>query len=77
MYNANPANLTRPVPRVMRDAANLVRANAAHLADRQDDLIAGLEAPYAQRIQRAVRDLPNDNTITEREKAEHLFALAD
>ena len=28
MYNANPANLTRPVSRVMRDAANLVRAGS-------------------------------------------------
>ena len=77
MYNADPANLTRPVPRVMRDAADLVRAHGAHLADRQDDLIARLEAPYAQRIQRAVRDLLNDNTETEREKAGHLLALAD
>ena len=69
MYNADPANLTRPVPKVMRDAADLVRAHGAHLADRQDDLIARLEAPYAPRIQRAVRDLLNDDTETEREKA--------
>ena len=38
MYNADPANLTRPVPKVMREAADLVRAHGAHLADRQDDL---------------------------------------
>ena len=68
MYNADPANLTRPVPRVMRDAADLVRAHGAHLADRQDDLIARLEAPYAPRIQRAIRDLLNDGTVTERTK---------
>jgi len=74
MYNADPANLTR---RVMRDAADLVRAHGEHLADRQDDLIARLEAPYAQRIQRAVRDLLNENTITEREKAGQLLVLAD
>lgn len=39
MYNADPANLTRPVPRVMRDAADLVRAHGAHLggaAERPD-----------------------------------------
>jgi hypothetical protein len=77
MYNADPANLTRPVPKVMRDAADLIRAHGAHLADRQDDLIARLEAPYAPRIQRAVRDLLNDATLAEREKASQLLALAD
>jgi superfamily II DNA or RNA helicase len=77
MYNADPANLTRPVPKVMRDAADLIRVHGAHLADRQDDLIGRLEAPYAPRIQRAVRDLLNDSTLTEREKASQLLALAD
>jgi superfamily II DNA or RNA helicase len=77
MFNADPANLTRPVPKVMRDAADLVRAYGAHLGDRQDDLIARLEAPYAVRIQRAVRDLLNDGTLTEREKATRLLELAD
>ena len=61
----------------MRDAADLVRAHGAHLADRQDNLIARLEAPYAQRIQRAVRDLLNDDTIPERYKASGLLTLAD
>jgi hypothetical protein len=77
MYNAAPANLTRPVPRVMRDAAELVRRHGAHLAGRQDGLTARLEAPYAPRIQRAIRDLLNDGTVTEREKASQLLALAD
>ena len=77
MYNADPANLTRPVPRVMRDAADLIRTHGAHLADRQDDLIARLEAPYAPRIQRAIRDLLNDGTLTERDKISQLIELAD
>jgi len=77
MYTADPANLTRPVPKVMRDAAELIRAHGAHLADSQDDLIERLEAPYAPRIQRAVRDLLNDNTLTERDTASRLLALAD
>lgn len=77
MFNADPANLTRPVPKVMRDAADLIRLHGAHLADRQDDLIGRLEAPYAPRIQRAVRDLLNDNTMTERDKASRLLTLAD
>ena len=77
MFNADPANLTRPVPKVMRDAAELIRAHGAHLADRQDDLIARLEAPYAPRIQHVVRDLLNNNTMTERDKASRLLTLAD
>ncbi len=77
MYNADPANLTRPVPRVMRDAADLVRAHGAHLGERQDDLIARLEAPYALRIQRTIRDLLNDGNRTERDKASELLVLAD
>jgi hypothetical protein len=77
MFNADPANLTRPVPRVMRDAADLIRAHGAQLGDRQDDLIARLEAPYAARIQRAIRDLLNDGTLTDRDKASQLLTLAD
>jgi hypothetical protein len=77
MFNADPANLTRPVPKVMRDAADLIRAHGAHLADRQDDLIGRLEALYAPRIQRAVRDLLNDNTTTARDKVTRLLTLAD
>jgi superfamily II DNA or RNA helicase len=77
MFNADPANLTRPVPRVMRDAADLARAHGAHLGDRQDDLIARLEAPYAARIQRAIRELLNDSTLTDRDKVGQLLALAD
>jgi hypothetical protein len=77
MYNADPANLTRPVPRVMRDAADLVRTYGAHLGERQDDLIARLEAPYALRIQRTIRDLLNDGNRTERDKASELLVFAD
>jgi hypothetical protein len=61
----------------MRDAAELVRRHGAHLADRQDGLIARLEAPYAQRIQRDIRNLLNDNALTEQDKASQLLALAD
>jgi hypothetical protein len=77
MYNADPANLTRPVPKVMRDAADVVRTHGAHLADRQDDLIARLEAPYAPRIQRSIRDLLNDDSRTDTDKASQLLLLAD
>jgi len=77
MFNADPVNLTRPIPRVMREAANLVRTHGAHLADRQDDLVKRLEAPYTPRIQRAVRSLLSDKILTGPEKASQLLALAD
>jgi superfamily II DNA or RNA helicase len=77
MWNADPANLTRPIPRVMRDAADLVRASGAHLGDRQDELIERLEAPYAARIQRAVRDVLTDDSLREQAKSDQLLALAN
>jgi len=77
MWNADPANLTRPIPRVMRDAADLVRASGAHLGDRQDDLIERLEAPYAARIQRAIRDVLTDSSLDKQTKPDRLLALAD
>jgi superfamily II DNA or RNA helicase len=77
MFNADPANLTRPVPKVMRDAADLVRSYGAHLGDGQDRLIARLEAPYAPRIQRAVREVLTDTELTAQEKADRLLSLAD
>ncbi len=77
MWNADPANLTRPIPRVMRDAADLVRASGARLGDRQDDLIERLEAPYAARIQRAVRDVLTDDSLDDHAKPDRLLALAN
>lgn len=46
-------------------------------AERQNDLIARLEAPYALRIQRTIWDLLNDGNRTERDKASELLVLAD
>ena len=43
----------------------------------QDDLVARLEAPYAPRIQRAVRDVLNDDALTDPDKASQLLELAD
>jgi superfamily II DNA or RNA helicase len=77
MHNADPANLTRPVPAVMRAAASLIREHGSDLGDRQDELTERLEALYAPRIQRAVRDILNDGTLTRQGKAARLLALAD
>jgi superfamily II DNA or RNA helicase len=77
MRNADPANLTRPIPAVMRAAAGLAREHGPQLGDRQDELTERLEAPYAPRIQRAVRGILNDDTLTNQGKAERLLLLAD
>jgi hypothetical protein len=77
MFNADPANIVRPVPRVMRDAATLVRTKGAFLGDRQDDLVERLEARYALRVQRAVRDVLTQGHIGERVKITQLVSLAD
>ncbi|MFJ4599630.1 hypothetical protein [Streptomyces griseoluteus] len=76
MFNADPANLTPQIPRVMRDAAEFVRADGSHLGDRQDDLVERLEAPYSPRIQRTVRDVLSQD-VRGRDKVNRLLALAD
>lgn len=77
MFNADPANITRPVPRTMREAADLVRAEGAFLADRQDDLVERLEAPYAPHVQRTVREILTQDLISDRTKVTQLLTAAD
>jgi len=77
MFNADPANLSRPIPKVMRDAADLVRSHGAGLGERQDELIERLEAPYATRVQRAVREVLNALDRTPQELVADVLALAD
>jgi hypothetical protein len=59
------------------DAADVVRRHGNHLGDSQDHLVARLEAPYASRILRAVRDVVTDSALTGRQRADRLLALAD
>ena len=77
MFNADPANLSRPVPKVMRDAADLVRAHGAHLGDGQDGLVGRLEAPYAPGSSGPSESVLNDPALTDRQKADQLLTLAD
>lgn len=76
MYNADPANLTPEVPKVMRDAAALVRRHGAHLGERQDALVERLEAPYSPRILRSFRNAIADAS-TGRETVTRIADLAD
>jgi hypothetical protein len=77
MFNADPANLSRPVPRVMRDAAALVRSAGAFLGDRQDDLVGRLEAPYASRILREIRSVLTSTGLSDRAQVAALLEAAD
>ena len=77
MHNADPANLAIPVPAVMRAAARLVREHGSHLGARQDELTERLEAPFAARIQRAIRAVLIDETLSTPGKATRLLGLAD
>lgn len=76
-FATDPANIVQPVPRIMREAADLVREKGSFLAERQDDLIERLEAPYALRVQRAVRDVLLRLEGSHRAKVEQLLAVAD
>ncbi|MET8332184.1 helicase-related protein [Streptosporangium canum] len=76
MHNADPANLQLSVPKVMRDAAELVRQHGSHLGEGQDDLVERLQAPYSPRILRAVREgLAYPGTVKQR--VNQLTELAD
>lgn len=77
MFATDPANIVQPVPRIMREAANLVRERGSFLAERQEDLIERLEAPYALRVQRAVRDVLLRGEDSNRARVEQLLTLAD
>jgi superfamily II DNA or RNA helicase len=77
MFNADPANLSRPVPKAMREATDVVRRHGNHLGDNQDLLVARLEAPYPTRIQRAVRAVLADSRLTGQQAADQLSVLAD
>ncbi|MBX9424449.1 helicase-related protein [Streptomyces lateritius] len=55
MHNADPANLTPEIPKVMREAAAFIRRHGAHLGDHQDELVERIEAPYSPRILRSFR----------------------
>ncbi|MGW2479660.1 helicase-related protein [Streptomyces sp. NPDC001571] len=76
MHNADPANLAPEIPKVMRDAAALVRQHGAHLGEDQDALIERLEAPYSPRILRTIRSALSELGMT-KETVNHLSELAD
>ncbi|MEV0615647.1 helicase-related protein [Nonomuraea sp. NPDC050404] len=75
-YNTDPAHLQPSIPKVMRDAADLVRQHGLDLGERQDELIDRLLAPYSPRILRAVREgLAHPGTP--RQRVDHVADLAD
>lgn len=77
MIQTDPANLAPQVPKVMRDAAALVREHGGFLGDAQDPLAARLNAPYAIRVQREVRHILITTDRTDQDKIVALSELAD
>lgn len=77
MFNTDPANLSRPVPKIMREAAALVRSHGAFLGERQDDLVARLEAPYTSRILREIREVLASAGLPDRARITGLLEVAD
>jgi hypothetical protein len=67
----DPRNLQPKVPKTMRDAAALVRDHppAGMLQDDVDRIIDALEAPYAPRVQKVIRDAMRSSD-SPREQAE-------
>ena len=62
MWATDPRNLQPEVPKVMRDAAELVRRNPPPGMDQAavDRLYDTLNAPYAERVRKQVRSALND-----------------
>jgi superfamily II DNA or RNA helicase len=76
MFQTDPANLAPAVPRVMRDAAALVREHGRYLGDMQDSLAVRLNAPYTIRVQRQIQRIMRDPGVDERAKVSALHGLA-
>ncbi|CAL9539554.1 helicase-related protein [Streptomyces sp. enrichment culture] len=77
MLQTDPANLAPQVPKMMRDAATLVREHGAFLGDTQDSLAARLDAPYAIRVQKEVRHILLSAELTTTDRVRALSLLAD
>jgi hypothetical protein len=73
----DPANLAPAIPKVLRDAAALVRTDGTFLGDAQDGLAARLAAPYQVRVQREVRQILTGPRTTPPEKITALYELAN
>jgi hypothetical protein len=80
LWSTDPRNLQPEVPKVMRDAAEFVRANPTIAIDQSasDRLYDTLNAPYAERVRRQIRaalnsdQSPTDKVIALSEIVERL-----
>ncbi|MFC8307710.1 helicase-related protein [Streptomyces olivaceus] len=76
MHNADPANLTPEVPKIMREAAQHVHKHGRHLGQDQDVLKSCLQAPYSPRILRSFRQVLHEPG-TDRRIVDRIAELAD
>jgi hypothetical protein len=77
-YATDPRNLQPEIPKVMRDAAELARTHAPADLDQPaaDRLVDTLNAPYAERVRKQVREILR-STDPPREQVRALIALVD
>jgi hypothetical protein len=75
MWATDPRNLQPEVPKVMRDAAELVRTNPPPAMDQAavDRVYDTLNAPYAERVRKQIRAALTDSE----DAADKVAALID
>lgn len=74
MVASDPRNLQPEVPKVMRDAAELVRANPAGWdVAKVDRLVETLESPYSERVRKEIRETLRSSDVA----ADVAIALED
>ena len=74
MVASDPRNLQPEVPKVMRDAAELVRANPAGWdVAKVDRLVETLESPYSERVRKEIREALRSSDVA----ADVAIALED
>jgi len=77
MSQTDPAAVQPVVPRVMRDAADLVRRHGAFLGEEQDRLVERLAQQVEVRVQREVRDVLREEELRPERAVSRLRDLAD
>lgn len=61
-FLTDPQNVRAEIPRVLRDAADLVRSQGAFLGTEQNDITDRLNAPHTKRVQDSVRRIVRSDT---------------
>ena len=79
MYATDPRNLQPEIPKVMRDAAEHIRAHPPVGLDQVqvDTLIDILIAPYAERVRKQIREILSSDVLSADQKSKELADAVD